>query len=345
MLHTPTLSAAQAAPRNSVANVARPQRRPAVRPQALAAVHGEIVLATGEMVRYRMLGERAAPLHVLLGGISADRCVDDWWQDLLGAQGSIDLRHTAVLSMDWLQRPHCEQECISTADQADALAAVLDVLGRSQIEVLIGASYGAMVGLAFAARHPQRIRQLVAISGAHRACASANACRWLQREIIALAEQAGDGERGLMLARALALTSYRPSALFDQRFNAVTPAQQQAGLRSYFQHQGNRLSQRFDCQRYLSLSASLDQHLVDVTTIQCRVDLIAVRSDQLVPLAQMQALAAELGARARLHVLASDYGHDAFLKSTRELNALLSGVLTNAAAGCAAVSGGVCHEH
>lgn len=328
MLHTPSLSAAQAAPRNSVANVARPQRRPAVRPQALAAVDGEIVLATGETVRYRMLGERAAPLHVLLGGISADRCVDDWWQDLLGVQGSIDLRRNAVLSLDWLQRPRPGQDCIRTSDQSAALAAVLDALGRSRIDVLIGASYGAMVGLAFAACHPQRIGHLVAISGAHRASASATACRWLQREIIHLAQQAGDNERGMMLARALALTSYRPAALFDQRFAAATPDLQQAGLRDYFVHQGNKLAQRFDLQRYLSLSASLDQHLVDVSTIRCRVDLVAVRSDHLVPLAQMQALAAELGARARLHVLASDYGHDAFLKSTRQLNVLLTRLLT-----------------
>lgn len=115
--------------------------------------------------------------------------------------------------MDWLQRPRDGDECISSANQADALAAVLDVLGCAQINVLIGASYCAMVGLAFAARHPQRIRQLVAISGAHRSCASANACRWLQREIIHLAQQSGEDERGLLLARALALTSYRPSAL------------------------------------------------------------------------------------------------------------------------------------
>jgi len=277
-----------------------------------------------------MLGECSAPLHVMLGGISADRCVDEWWSDLFAAQASVDLQRSAVLSIDWLHLPRAGCDCISTDDQADALAAVLDAVGRHRIDVLIGASYGAMVGAAFAARHAHRIRHLVAISGAHRACASASASRWLQRECIQLARQTADVNRGLTLARALALISYRPAALVDQRFAGKTPAQQLSGLQSYFHHQGKKLLQNFDDERYLSLSASLDQHQVDAHQIRCRVDLIGVDSDALVPVTQLHEFAAMIGSRARVHMLASEYGHDAFLKSTAQLNAMLTGLLADA---------------
>lgn len=327
MLQTSTADTAPPARRFSFTTASAQLHLAAGQTRSAAAVDGEIMLKSGESVRYRMLGQRGAPLHVLLGGISADRCVDVWWRDLLGDQASIDLQHSAVMSIDWLQHPRSGHDCISTADQADALAAVLDALEHQQINVLIGASYGAMVGLAFAARHPHRIRHLLAISGAHRASASATACRLLQREIIRLARKCGEETCGLLLARALALTSYRPPAMFDQRFAAATPAQQQSGLLTYFQHQGDKLARQFEGERYLSLSSSLDQHLVNPCHIQCRVDLIGVSSDTLVPLAQLRELAASMKPHARLHVLNSDYGHDAFLKSTRQLNILLSRLL------------------
>jgi len=46
--------------------------------------------------------------------------------------------------------------------------------------------------------------------------------------------------------------------------------------------------------------------------------LVAVREDQLVPLTDMQALAARLP-QGRLVEISSPYGHDAFLKEARQL--------------------------
>ena len=49
------------------------------------------------------------------------------------------------------------------------------------------------------------------------------------------------------------------------------------------------------------------------------VTLVAVREDQIVPLADMQALQRRLGGPAKLIELSSLYGHDAFLKEVAAL--------------------------
>jgi homoserine O-acetyltransferase len=55
--------------------------------------------------------------------------------------------------------------------------------------------------------------------------------------------------------------------------------------------------------------------------------LIAVREDQLVPVADMQSLAARLGGPSHLIEINSIFGHDAFLKEAGMLNPLLKNAL------------------
>jgi homoserine acetyltransferase len=52
--------------------------------------------------------------------------------------------------------------------------------------------------------------------------------------------------------------------------------------------------------------------------------LIAVREDQIVPLADMQALRARLAGPSVLFELSSPFGHDAFLKEAVALQPLLA---------------------
>ena len=57
--------------------------------------------------------------------------------------------------------------------------------------------------------------------------------------------------------------------------------------------------------------------------------VVAIREDQLVPLADLRALAARLPA-GRLHEISSLYGHDAFLKEAEQLRAIFALALGNA---------------
>ncbi|MBB6086074.1 homoserine O-acetyltransferase [Wenzhouxiangella marina] len=262
-------------------------------------------------------------MRVVLGGISASRQVQCWWRQHHGRGQALDPARDLILGMDWLDHP----TGVSTADQADGLLRIVDHLELGIIDTLIGASYGAMVGLALAQRHGHRLRHLIAISGADRSCPSAMAIRRIQREILALGEELRQPERGVAWARALAMTSYRPPALFDQRFAHTDPSQVAREIDAYLGHQGRRYSHDQSLARYRCLSRSLDEHCIEPAMIRCRVDLVGVDSDALVPLAQLEALAEALGPRARLHRLSSSYGHDAFLKENNALKHLLSSLI------------------
>lgn len=282
-------------------------------------------------LRYRLIGRAGAPVLLTLGGISADRCVDQWWSDLFGCGRAFNPEHYRLLSMDWLSRE--DGQAVQTRDQAIALARLLDGLGIECVQNFIGASYGAMVGLAFAAEFPQRLGRLIAISGPHQAHPISTARRIVQREILRLGAERDVPERGVALARALALTTYRPPELFEQRFDQSDAQERLAALHGYLRHVGVSFAGRFDLPRYLSLSESMDLHQVDPVRVCCTTHLVAVDSDELVPPAQLESLAARLAGPVRLHRVRSSYGHDAFLKEPDVFNRLISRI----------VAGEVCH--
>jgi homoserine O-acetyltransferase len=60
---------------------------------------------------------------------------------------------------------------------------------------------------------------------------------------------------------------------------------------------------------------------VDASRIFVPTTAVAIREDQLVPLADMRGLVARLPA-ARLHEISSLYGHDAFLKESAQLRGI-----------------------
>lgn len=276
-------------------------------------------------LRFRLHGRLDGPLRIVLGGVSASRQVQCWWRAHYGEGQLIDPDAALILSMDWLDHPGG----IRTSDQADALARVLDHLDLASVDELVGASYGAMVGLAFAQRHGHRLRRLIAISGAHCSRPAVQALRLIQRAIIQMGQELGAPERGVRWARALALTSYRPSDLFDQRFADTDPHQALRRLDEYLAHQGRSYGSNVSAPRYRCLSQSIDAHCVQPELIRCPVELIGVDSDTLVPLGQLTDLRERLSGHVRLHVISSPYGHDAFLKEDNQLRKIFSRLLEN----------------
>jgi len=297
---------------------------------------GSLDAGFAEPVRFRILGDPNGPPVVVAGGISADRNCDRWWRPIVGREGALDPARHRLISFDWMSAGTTPGCGVGTRDHARALGAVLDHLEIDHTARLVGASYGAMVALAFAAEYPDRAESVIAISGAHRSTPAATARRLVQREIIRLASEHGSADRGVALARALALTTYRPSQAFNNRFHDDDPAAVVAALASYLDYNGAAFAHECSAERYLALSASLDHHCVDVQSIGCPVELIGTPSDSLVPLDQLRQLAGMLGERCRLHVIDSPYGHDAFLKSPELINPLLARLLAAAGktAGC-----------
>lgn len=290
--------------------------------------------ATEAELRYLWAGVPGAPTVIVQGGISADRDVcatagratPGWWEALVGRGRAIDLDHIRVLAIDWLDTDDLESPSVSSEDQANALAALLDVLGIARAEAFVGASYGAMVGLAFAARHAERVGKLVALAGAHRPHPYATAQRAVQRGIVRLGLDRDCVDEALSLARQLAVTTYRSGEEIGRRFAGgaeYLDGRFQLPVEGWLEHHGRRFVARFDARRYLALSESIDLHDIDPRAVRVPTSLIGFPSDRLVPLSDLCALQQRLGAPATLEVIETPYGHDGFLKEHERLAPLL----------------------
>uniref|UniRef100_A0A8J7VSQ9 Homoserine O-succinyltransferase n=1 Tax=Coralloluteibacterium stylophorae TaxID=1776034 RepID=A0A8J7VSQ9_9GAMM len=289
-------------------------------------------------LRAELVGAEGAPLVAVLGGISADRhlaangacAAPGWWEAQVGEGRPVDTARLRVLSFDWLGADGGLDVPIDTADQADALLAVLDHLAIPRIEVLVGASYGAMVGLQFAARFPERIGELVALSGAHRPHPYASAWRAIQRKIVALGQLQCADAQGVALARQLAMLSYRAPEEFADRFAAeatVENGRVRVAAEDYLDSCGQRYAQKWQATAFLRLSESIDLHRVEASAIRIPLSLLAVEGDRLAPPEEIYALAEGCAADCRVRVLRSKYGHDAFLKEVDAIGEVLADAL------------------
>ena len=273
----------------------------------------------------RVQGPEDAPLLVVAGGISAGRKIADaadasgWWRTIVGAGAAIDLARFRVLGFDFLPGEERAVRTITADDQARALAIALDAINGSSVYGFLGASYGGVAGLAFAARHPKRLAKLCVISAAARPDPMATALRGVQRRIIAMATASGRPAEGVALARELAMTTYRGAEEFAERFSSH-PEGPRAGeaydVCAYLQSRGRAYAERMGAARYVSLSDSLDRSRVDPTAIAAECLFIAVEGDRLVPARDVAATAAAVSGPAACFAFASRYGHDAFLCDT-----------------------------
>jgi homoserine O-acetyltransferase len=277
-------------------------------------------------VRYELIGE-GGQLLLVGGGISAGRHVvasdanpePGWWQSQ--AQ-TFDPARCRLLAIDWLGADGKIDAPIDSADQADVIAALLDHLGFARADAFIGASYGGMVALQLAARHPARCGSILVVSASASAHPFASALRSLQRRALDL----GDGETGVALARAMAMLTYRTPAEFEERFTdppRIENGRVRVSADPYLDHHGRRHVERMSATAYRRLSESIDLHRVDPAGVHIPATFAAVDSDALVPADHVEALAAAVpGARFRL--IRSKFGHDAFLKEDGQVAAIIT---------------------
>lgn len=297
-------------------------------------------------LRYECQGERHAPVVLVAGGISAGQHAASndtfaeigWWEAQVGVGRALDPAHHRILAIDWLGSDGTLDLPIDPADQANAIVAVLDALQIDTLATFVGCSYGAMVGLHFAALHGDRIGQLIAISGTDRAHPYASAWRALQRRAVALGALQCDEAAGLALARELAMLSYRTPEEFAERF--ASPAQVSNGrvrcsAEDYLDSCGQRFAKHFSTTGFLRLSESIDLHAVAPNSIRVPVTVVAIAEDRLVPVEDAYRLSERLSGKKSLRVLRSKYGHDAFLKEVGAIAAVLREALATPCGGAA----------
>jgi homoserine O-acetyltransferase len=320
--------------------------------EGVLAIPGEVQLHFGGAlqsvsVAWRLTGPAGAPVVVALGGISASRRVwvpeeprGGWWHEVVGPGLALDTQRFRILSFDYLgasadttgPRDGNLFPSVSAYDQAELLLRLINHLGIASLRAVAGASYGGMVALAFGERYPDRVARLIVISAADRAHPMASAWRVVQRRIVQFAIESGTPARGLELARALAMATYRSPEEFAARFGGAARRNGDdryvLPVEEYLFARGAEYAQRYRPESFVCLSESIDLHRVEAARIFAPVTAIAVREDQLVPLADMRAMVARLP-NAELHEISSVFGHDAFLKENRQLKPIFANVLPN----------------
>ena len=260
------------------------------------------------ILRYELAGQNDGPLLIVAGGISAGRHIasseefpeDGWWE---AQKQSFALEVNRILAIDWIGADGEIDLPIDPIDQADAIALVLDELKIPRAAAFIGASYGGMVGMHLASRHPGRLGALLAIS------AGVNSHPY----------------------SSMAMLTYRTPEEFAERFADVPQIDRgkvRVGADDYLEAHGTRHRQRMSSTAYRRLSESIDLHQIELSGMGVPLTLAAVDRDALVPVADIEALADTVPG-ARFHLVQSHYGHDAFLKEEGPVAAIISEFLSS----------------
>jgi homoserine dehydrogenase len=296
-----------------------------------------------------------APVILIVGGITAspfpfgdgqaqpEDARAAWWPALCAPDLIDPAKHT-VLCPSWpgngstwkgFDDPH-SHETISVAGLADLVAAWLDGCGCATPVTWVGASLGGMVGVQFAARHPDRCAKLVTISAGLRPDGWGTATRHLQRELVRDGLRNGDVATGMIRARQLGMLTYRGRDELDTRFGKLLPHLDRPPVAEYLDHHGRRFAERFPVKTFLLLSESIDRESMGdedavraaIARVNAETIVVGVPGDMLFPWALQVELHRALqsaGADSSLWKLESLYGHDAFLADQDRLADLLRG--------------------
>jgi homoserine O-acetyltransferase/O-succinyltransferase len=286
-------------------------------------------------------------VHALTGSADA---AGDWWEALIGPGRALDTRRIGVLGINLLGgrygsigptsldprsgRPYGGSfPFVTTRDQARAYWALLDALGIERLALVVGGSLGGMVALEVGLVRPSAVEHIVPIAAPAATGPMAIAWNRIQVELI---DRLGD--EGLGLARQLAMTTYRSEADFDERFGRRVEADGRPSIVSYLNHQGEKLTERFDGDTYRILAGAMDRHdigagrggidaaLAHLAVADVRLTGIGIVDDILYGPRQVRALvgaALAAGIDARYREIESTKGHDAFLVEWDQLTALL----------------------
>lgn len=301
-----------------------------------------------------------------------------WWQAMIGPSLAIDTNRYFVVCVNSLGscfgstgpasidpatglRYGLDFPEIAVEDIARAGFEAVRALGIERLAVVMGASLGGSLAVAFAALHPRGARRLVSISGTAAASPFAIALRSVQREAVMRDPDWLGGRydpdhpprNGLRVARKLGTITYRSAAEWRQRFGrqpiagialGADPFAPRFAVEGYLEAQAERFIRIYDANCYLYLSRAMDrfdlaEHGGSYQAALLpsgrdggleQVLVLGVESDLLYPIQEQAAIAeafGQSGVDTRFRRLPSIEGHDAFLVDIPRFDAELRAFL------------------
>jgi homoserine O-acetyltransferase len=312
--------------------------------------------------------------HALTGSAHAAGYLSDdpksagWWDSFIGQGKTLDTRKYFVISSNFLGGCYGTTGSISVnpktgkpygvtfpqmtvRDMVRVQKALIDFLGVKQLRTVIGGSLGGMQVLEWGVLYPEMVRSLTPIATASQHSPWCIGLNDIARQAImndpAWREgdyyEFGQPEKGLSLARQVAMVSYRSDVSFLERFqrdrikfNGHSTKTRFDGnnffqIESYLRYQGKKLVDRFDANTYIYVSRAMDLHDIAYERGTINEVLAAVRiptlcvgisTDVLYPIHEQKTLASQLP-RSVYREINSPFGHDAFLIEYEQLGKIV----------------------
>lgn len=286
---------------------------------------------------YGKLNHEKSNAVLIFHALTGSSRIAEWWDEILGDGKGLDTSRFAFVCVNALGSCYGSsaakniKSVVTTRDIVRSQEMLLEYLGIKKFQAVVGGSLGGMLALQFAADFPDKTEKCVAI-GAAPLSAMGLALNHLQRTAI-------KHEKGVGLARQIAMISYKSKEIFDANFarrpnrtgeNPFARLENRFDIAGYLDYQGEKFVERFDPDAYNALSKAMD--LFDLTDAEIRkitakVSLVGISSDWLFPAADVRNLAERMklqGADADYIEMISPDGHDAFLSDTVQMGKILS---------------------
>ena len=270
--------------------------------------------------------------HALTGN-SAVAGPEGWWAKLIGPGQTIDTIRYTILSIDIPgneyagSAPLDDPSLLSVRDVARLWLLVLRELRVDQLYALIGPSLGGGIAWQIAALEPTLAEYLFPIATDYKASDWLLAQTEVQRLIL------DHSDCPIHDARVHAMLTYRTPESLIGRFEGKTTDSGLPRVLDWLDYHGRTLEGRFSLSAYrvmtfLSSTIHAAESEKELTRIASDIHLVAIDSDRLFPYfiarETIEGLRCSGKARAELHTIVSDHGHDAFLIEYDQLCRIMS---------------------
>lgn len=307
--------------------------------------------------------------HALTG----DSDAADWWCEAIGPGKALDTDEWCVICTNALGScygstgPASEHPdggawgsrfpAINMRDMVHAERAFLEALGIGRVHAIIGGSMGGARTLEWTLLYPETVDYALVLAVSARASAWQIGIQTAQITSITQDPDWHGGDyhgtgcapnAGLAAARRIAHLTYRGELEIDERFgtsaqageNPLGPFRadgQRFAAQSYLEHQGKKLTERFDAASYVTLTEALNRHDVGrgrgglnkaLASSTVPTMIMGVDTDILYPYHQQEHLSRNLGNLLAMAKLSSPVGHDAFLVEARQMDLILRNFIT-----------------
>lgn len=239
---------------------------------------------------------------------------------------------------------------ITVGDIVNLQKRLIDHFGIQQLLAVVGGSMGGMQALQWSVSYPEMVRKVVAIATTARSTPQQIAFNEVGRQAIMSDPKWNKGEyssgtipeNGLALARMIGHITYLSDASMHNKFGRNLQNKEAIGydfstefqVQSYLHHQGESFTRRFDANSYLYITKAIDYFDLSVngslaegfSKAGSAFLVISVTSDWLYPPYQSEEIVSALTANdieVQYCEIRSNYGHDAFLLESGQLNYMI----------------------